>query len=60
MASLQRTIKREMTFKGISKAQRTLWTAQHGGKKDTKYNGLREAARKYEGIRKHSEKQGDV
>lgn len=47
MASLQRTIKREMIFKGMSKAQRTLWTAQHGGKKNPKYNGLREAIRKY-------------
>lgn len=60
MASMQRTIKRSMIFKGMNKQQRLTWVAQHGGKKDTKYNGLREAARKYEGIRKHSEKQGDV
>lgn len=31
----------------MASLQRTLWTAQHGGKKNPKYNGLREAIRKY-------------
>lgn len=36
MASLQRTIKREMKFKGMNKLQRKLWSATHGKKGRTR------------------------
>lgn len=36
MASLQRTIKREMKFKGMNKQQRKMWKATHGRKAHTR------------------------
>lgn len=36
MASLQRTIKREMKFKGMNKQQREMWKATHGRKAHTR------------------------
>ena len=36
MASLQRSIKRSMMFKGMNKIQKALWHSQHGGKNKTK------------------------
>ena len=36
MASLQRSIKREMKFKGMNKQQREMWNATHGKKGRTR------------------------
>lgn len=36
MASLQRSIKREMKFKGMNKQQRKMWIATHGRKAHTR------------------------
>ena len=43
MASLQRSIKREMIFKKMNKQQRRLWSAYHGKKHTIKeYDDLKE------------------
>lgn len=46
MASMQRTIKRSMIFKGMNKQQRLIWVAQHGGKNNPKYEGIRKKIKK--------------
>lgn len=46
MASLQRSIKREMMFKKMNKQQRRIWSAKHGKKQKVKeYDDQEEKAK---------------
>ena len=52
MASLIRTMKRSMAFKGMNKQQRLMWSSQHGGQNNPSVKEkLKKTMQSKEGVR---------